>query len=266
MSMRASRCRECPPYPSEQQDPHSRRLYDAVDYRRFNVTEEHIRKARHASFANISYLDDKLGELLTVLKQCDFDQSTQIILCADHGDMLGERGLWYKMNFFEGSSRIPLVIASPSNPIARRVSTPVALHHVLPTLVELAGGNSHDIVGEIDGRSMIGLAAGHEDAKRAVYSEYCAEGSVGPMIMIRRGNDKFCFCAQDPPQLFDLERDPLETRNLATDPALADVVSAFTRDVKDSQQYRHLVNSANRIGKFASWDFQPQVDARYPNR
>jgi choline-sulfatase len=259
----------------ESQDPHSRRLYDAVDFRRFTVTAEHIRNARHASFANISYLDDKLGEILTTLAQCDFDQSTQVILCADHGDMLGERGLWYKMNFFEGACRIPLVMAAPGQLTARRVATPVTLHDLLPTLVELAGGYAGDIVGAIDGTSVLGLARGCEEPQRAAISEYCAEGSVGPMIMIRRGQFKFTYCESDPLQLFDLEADPLEAKNLATDPAHAAVVADFTaemsahwdierfaRDVRQSQQYRLLVNAANRIGRFAAWDFQPRADAR----
>jgi choline-sulfatase len=261
--------------PYELQDPHSQRLYDAVDYRRFTVTDAHIRNARHASFANISYLDDQIGELLKVLGRCGFEQSTHIIFCADHGDMLGERGLWYKMNFFEGSSRVPLIIAAPNQLTARRVITPVALHDVLPTLVEIAGGASKDIIGEIDGASVLGLASGQEEPNRAAHAEYCAEGSVGPMVMIRRGKYKFNFCPQDPAQLFDLAADLHEKNNLATDPAHAGVVAAFaeevaarwdfghwTQDVKQSQKYRLLVNAANRLGKFTAWDFEPRQDAK----
>lgn len=258
-----------------QQDPHSQRLMEAVDFRRFQITEAQVRRARHASFANISYLDDKLGELIGVLERCDFAQSTHILLCADHGDMLGERGLWYKMNFFEGSSRIPLVMAAPGQVAARRVVTPVALHDLLPTLVALTGGDASEIVGDIDGRSVLDLAAGGEDPGRVVCSEYCAEGSVSPMVMIRRGRYKFCFCDQDPPQLFDLADDPLELRNLAANPAHASIVAEFTEivqarwnlagftsAVKRSQRNRHLVNHANRLGRFTAWDFQPQFDAR----
>ena len=261
--------------PYELQDPHSRRLYDAVDHQRFLVTDEHVRNARHASFANISYLDDKLGELLKTLEQCDFDQSTHVILCADHGDMLGERGLWYKMNFFEGSCRIPLVMAAPGQLTARRIATPVALHDLLPTLVELGGGSADDIVGGIDGKSVLGLAGGREEPGRAACAEYCAEGSVSPMIMIRRGRFKFNYCAADPSQLFDLAADPLEAINLAADPAHAAVMTAFTREistrwnldqfaqnVRRSQKYRLLVNTANRLGRFTAWDFQPRAEGQ----
>jgi choline-sulfatase len=264
-----------PAFEYEQQDPHSQRLLEAVDFRRFELNAEHVRRARHASFANISYLDDRLGDLLRTLEQCDFAQSTHIILCADHGDMLGERGLWYKMNFFEASSRVPLIMAAPGQAAARRVATPVALHDLLPTLIGLAGGDASEIVGEIDGGDLRNLAAGEENAGRAVYAEYCAEGSVSPMVMIRRGQYKFCFCPNDPPQLFDLRSDPLELRNLAADPVHASVAAeftaivqgrwdivGFTSEVKRSQRYRQLVNHANRLGRFTAWDFQSQFDAR----
>lgn len=259
----------------EQQDPHSQRLLDAVDFRRFQITAEQVRRARHASFANISYLDDKLGELLQVLQQCDFDRNTQIVLCADHGDMLGERGLWYKMNFFEASARIPLILVAPEVKTPRRVVTPVALHDLLPTLVAIAGGSAQDIVGDIDGCDLSPLVAGPEDPSRTVLSEYCAEGSVSPMVMVRRGPYKFCYCEQDPPQLFNLQSDPLELQNLAADRTHQAVVSdltrvvqqrwniqQFEREVMASQQRRHLVNQANRLGRFTAWDFQPQIDAR----
>jgi choline-sulfatase len=268
--------------PYERQDPHSRRLMDAVDFRRFEVTAEQVRRARHASFANISYLDDRLGELLQQLERCDFADSTYVILCADHGDMLGERGLWYKMNFFEASCRVPLLIAAPRATVARRVAAPVALHDLLPTLFTLAGGDADELNGEIDGRCLAGLAgaaAGRAQAadasERAVYAEYCAEGSVAPMVMVRRGHYKFCMCPADPPQLFDLARDPLELDNLAPVAAHAGTVAQFMaevearwdlarfdREVRQSQKNRHLVNEANRQGRFTSWDFQPQLDAR----
>jgi len=84
-----------------QQDPHSQRLYDAVDYSRYEQTEDAVRNSRHAYFANLSYLDDKMGEILEVLEKFGFKDSTHILFCSDHGDMLGERGLWYNMSFFE---------------------------------------------------------------------------------------------------------------------------------------------------------------------
>ena len=97
--------------PYDDQDPHSQRLYAASDYDSFDITPEQIRRSRRGYFANISYVDDKVGELLSVLERTRMLDDTIILFCSDHGDMLGERGLWFKMCFFEGSARVPLMIA-----------------------------------------------------------------------------------------------------------------------------------------------------------
>ena len=70
-----------------------------------------VRRSRRGYFASISYLDDKVGELISVLERTRMLDDTIILFCSDHGDMLGERGLWFKMCFFEGSARVPLMIA-----------------------------------------------------------------------------------------------------------------------------------------------------------
>lgn len=260
----------------DEQDPHSQRLYDAVDYTKFDVKDEDIRRARHAYFANISYLDDKMGELLQVLEDCDFADNTTIILCADHGDMLGERGLWYKMSFFEYSIRIPFVIHAPQQLEAKRVKTPVASQDILPTLIELAGGDlASTLACEIDGQSVVGLATEGEDPERVVFAEYCAEGSVAPMVMVRQGQYKFNYCEADPNQLFDLDNDPKELNNLAEQAEYAALVERFMQlinerwdmarfkaEVMESQACRTLVAQANREGHFTSWDYQPQQNAR----
>ncbi|WP_292077031.1 choline-sulfatase, partial [Mesorhizobium sp.] len=89
--------------PYDSQDPHSKRLYKASDYDSFDITPEQIRRSRRGYFANISYLDDKLGELLSVLERTRMADDTIVLFCSDHGDMLGERGLWFKMCFYEGA-------------------------------------------------------------------------------------------------------------------------------------------------------------------
>ncbi len=259
------------------QDPHSQRLMDAADHTRYDVRDEHVRRARHAYLANISYLDARLGEILDVLQKCDFTDSTSIVLCSDHGDMLGERGLWYKMSFFEYASRVPLVICAPNRFSPGRVGTPVATHDLLPTLIELAGGDPapEHLACEIDGASLVGLATSKSTASpRPVYAEYCAEGSVAPLVMIRRQQYKFVHCPADPPQMFDLQADPLELHNLAGEKAFAETLAGFVlemekrwdltrfaEEVKRSQASRHLVDRANRQGKFAAWDYQPHQAA-----
>lgn len=258
----------------EQQDPHSKRLYDAVDHQNFSINDTHVRNARHAYFANISYLDEKMGDLLQTLEDCDFADNTTVLLCSDHGDMLGERGLWYKMSFFESSMRVPFVIMRPDGH-SGTVNAPVASQDILPTLVDLSGGDSCELACEIDGRSVASLLDGADEPDRVVMAEYCAEGSVAPMVMIRRGRYKYTFCESDPVQLFDLVKDPHELRNLADDSAYATELAELAAlaesrwdlqqikaDVLNSQACRKLVADANRQGRFTPWDYQPQLEAR----
>jgi choline-sulfatase len=120
----------------EEHDAHSKRIFDANDWRSFDITKEQISRARRAYFANISYLDDKIGEVMEALETTR--QEAVILFVSDHGDMLGERGLWFKMSFFEGSSRVPLMIASPEME-AGLVTAPVSNLDVTPTLCDLAG-------------------------------------------------------------------------------------------------------------------------------
>jgi choline-sulfatase len=249
-------------------DAHSRRIQDSCDWRRFNIGEEHVAAARRAYFASISYLDEKIGALIETLETCGFAGNTIVIFTSDHGDMLGERGLWFKMNFFEGSARVPLMLAAPG--IApRSIVEPTSLLDVLPTMVELAGGTASDVPTSLDGISLLPLVSGTGGSARRVIAEYAAEGAIAPIVMIRAGAFKYIHCESDPPLLFNLDSDPHETRNLAPDSLDADParfralvaetwdLAAFNADVLASQARRRLVYAALRNGAYFPWDFQP---------
>lgn len=250
----------------EAQDPHSKRIFDANDWRNFDITEQNIRDSRQAYFANISYLDDKIGEILTALGAMDFNDDTIIMFVSDHGDMLGERGLWFKMNFFEGSARVPLMIKAP-NLAVERVDTPVSTLDVLPTLADLAGIDMAEIMPWTDGRSLASLESLGDHPVRM---EYAAEASNAPLVALRQGRWKYTHCELDPPQLFDLEADPHELENLAAHRDYRDVAAGFAEavrgywdmpaydaEVRQSQARRWVVYEALRNGKYFPWDYQP---------
>lgn len=250
------------------QDPHSKRLIDACDTDKFDITREHVRRARQGYFANVSYIDDKVGELIETLTATRMLDDTIIVFVSDHGDMLGERGLWFKMNFFEGSARVPLTIAGPG--IAPRLVTdPVSLLDVNPTLADLAGIDIAEILPWTDGESLVPLMKGG-GRNTPVLIEYCAEGSIAPLVCIREGDWKFVHCEADPPMLFNLRDDPRELANLAADPANAALVAEwmarvrarwnlvdFDAQIRESQARRWVVYEALRNGAYFPWDFQP---------
>lgn len=252
------------------QDPHSKRLFDMSDWRNYQVTPQMITDSRRAYAANISYLDDKIGEILDTLKLCRFEENTIVIFTSDHGDMLGERGLWFKMSFFDGSSRVPLMISAPERFAPRIVEHPVSTLDVMPTMLELAQIDIGPLANDLDGTSLVDLLNGGLGAAPIVRVEYAAEGSIAPMVMVREGDYKLIMTAPDPVQLFDLGRDPGELINLADDPALQAVRTAlehyvatrwdlirYENDVRRSQQRRLAVYEALRNGNYYPWDFQP---------
>lgn len=247
-------------------DPHSQRLMDACDWRGMEVTPDHIRRARQGYFANISYVDDKIGEIFDALDASR--QEAIVVFLSDHGEMLGRKGLWFKMNFFEGASRVPLMIMSP-NLAAGLIETPVSTLDVLPTLCDLAGVMMADIEPWTDGQSLVPLALGAaRDAPVAM--EYAAEGTITPMVALRQGAWKYVHCLADPDQLFDLASDPDEAVNLAGDPRAAEVLAHFQNmvaerwdlpvydeEVRASQARRWVVYEALRSGAYYPWDYQP---------
>lgn len=242
-------------------DPHTARLQAAADAGAVAITREDVRNARRGYFANISYVDERIGDILDALDRCGFAEDTAVVFLSDHGDMLGELGLWFKMSFREGSARVPLMIAAPGLAPGLR-EEPVSTLDLLPTLCGLAGA---ELGPPVDGVDL--LAGG---ARGPVPMEYAAEGSAAPMVALRDGRFKLVLCEGDPPQLFDLAADPHELSNLAADPAFAETLAtlaamararwdlgAFDRAVRASQARRRVVYAALRSGAYHPWDHQP---------
>lgn len=250
-------------------DPHGRRLWSLYDRGEVQVGEAEVRRARRAYYAMIDYADGLIGGVLAALRESGEWERTAVVATSDHGDMLGERGLWFKMTFHERAVRVPLILEAPWLP-PRRVPEPVSLVDLLPTLMELAGVDAKP-VDALDGTSLLGPRG------EAVHGEYMAEGTTEPMFMIRRGRFKYIACEGDPPQLFDLSHDPLELDNLAPDPGHADRLRRFAdeaaekwdaaaikRDVLKSQRRRRFVHEALVTGRLAPWDYEPRKRGQSP--
>ena len=259
--------------PPEEQDPFSRRLMDGIEASYEALSEAEVRRARRAYLANVSYFDGKIGEIVETLAEIGELADSVVVATADHGDMLGERGLWYKMNFFEHSARVPLVVAGPG--ISRgSCAEACSLVDLLPTFLEIAGGEESILGAPIDGRSLLPLARGAADPVDEAIGEYCAEMTPWPVFMIRRGSLKYIHCDADPPQLFDLAVDPMERVNRVGDPDYAGAAEAFAAevsrrwdsaklraDVIATQKSRRALHAAMETGAGAHWDYDPPSDA-----
>lgn len=255
-------------------DPHSQRLYHIANMGRLEITEEDIRNARHAYYGNVSYIDDCIGQILAVLEETGLADNTIVMFTADHGDLLGEHGLWYKMSYFEAACRVPLIIHAPDRYQAQTITAPVSHIDILPTLTELADYTPP--MANLDGSSVLSLL--DQEHSREVIGEYMGEGCIAPLFMIRRNQYKFIYCQPDPAQLFDLDNDPDETNNLAEQvdyrADYQDVVAEFETEVQQrwdvqaikqqviaDQKLRQFLAASLKQGTFHPWDYQPPQDA-----
>jgi choline-sulfatase len=263
----------------DEADPHSRRLRAMCQVDQAGLTAEQIRRARHGYYAAISYLDERIGQVLAALRESGLDERTTILFCADHGEMLGERGLWYKMSFLEQSARVPLIVRGPggSGRSGRggRVGEPVSLADFAPTVLELAGLGVDAIAGPGDGVSLAGaLSGGGSIPRHPVISEYHAEGVQAPAAMVRAGAHKLIVSLEDPDLLYDLDADPRELQDLSGAPESAPLIARLRGElerrmdlpdiaerVRASQRERFLVSRALRQGRPTAWDHEPTYDA-----
>lgn len=211
---------EVPQIPVEEMDPMSRWIYHAHAGDQITPTDEEIRTARHAYYSMISDLDDRVGRLLKVLKECDLYENTIIVFTSDHGDMLGERGQWYKQLFYEWSARVPLIIAWPGRFAPQKVEANVSLVDLMPTLLDLVSDSAPpDTVDHLDGKSLAAFIRTGKDAdwNDTVISEYTGEGTCAPCRMVKEGSYKYIYTHGHPDILYDLASDPLELVNKASE-------------------------------------------------
>ena len=261
-----------PPIKVAEMDAHSARIHAHYSVGEAEVSDDIIRRARHGYYASIEYIDSKIAEILRVLEETGLVENTIVIFASDHGDMMGERGLYYKKTFFEWSVRVPLIFWAPGRLDPARVSETVSLLDILPTFADLGG-----VFGEVlesDGASLVPLLRGGSIPPRTVPGEFLSEGVLEPTFMLLRGRMKLLYSETDPPLLFDLEADPDELINLANEPrhaaTLSELVSAArdlwdarslrSRIIKD-QDRRRLIHRSHQMGKPPDWDYQPFTDA-----
>lgn len=182
--------------------------------------------AVHAYLASTAFVDAQVGRVLAQLKAQGLDSNTIVVLTGDHGYQLGEHGLWAKQTLFEGSTRVPLIFAAPGvKPGASRGL--VEQVDIYPTLAHLAG---FELPAHLQGQSLRPLLADPQAAgKPAAFGMMQATHTQAFGRCVR--TDRYRYIVWDEgrggEQLYDLQADPDELRNVAADPrhaaALADL-------------------------------------------
>ena len=168
-------------------------------------------------YANLAQMDDALGKVLAALRELDLERDTIVLYTSDHGEMLGEHGLWQKFEFYEPSCGVPLLFRVPGITAANAVCPmPLSQVQILPTLADLCNVplDSH-----IDGQSFVAQLRQPADVHdNPVFAEFALQ-TPRAKYMLRRGDYKYTYWAHDMPELYNLRDDPKEMRNLALDPS-----------------------------------------------
>jgi choline-sulfatase len=233
---------------------------------------ENLRTLRRAYYGLVTYIDRKVGELLAALEQTGQRENTMVLFTSDHGDMLGERKMVQKRCFYEWSARVPLIVRFADGSYAgRKVGTPVTLLDIAPTLLDVAGVPIEARL-PADGESLLRVLEGGE-RERVVFSEYHVEKVFAPSFMVRRGRYKYVYIHGHGSQLFDLESDPGEWRNLVGIAGMRDleeqlrglVLGQFdperiAADGTASVARRAVIRGAMRRNG-TRWDYEPRFDA-----
>lgn len=238
--------------------------------------DDTIRLSRRAYYAMISHLDDYVGELVAELKRLGLYDDTVIVFTSDHGDMLGERGMWFKRSFYEGSMQVPMIWHNPRRIGPGRRKECVSLADLCPTFAELGGAREKsDRFGSDQSASFLGLLMDSSDSvKDEAIAEYFGPGVIEPWLAIRQGDYKYAWTRNAPELLFNLAEDPDEQRDLSGDPAHAEVkarlkhrllgrydVEAVTQRAANEKETRIFLHDALSTNGGYHWDYQPFFDA-----
>ncbi len=204
--------------------PQNERMLTHFELR--DIPDEQIRKARAAYYGMCTFADERIGAILDALEENGLAENTVVAYVADHGEQLGEKGLWYKCGFYDHSTRIPFMVRWPGlTEGGSRYTRVVSLLDLVSTMLDGAGADSEFV----EGTSLLPLLEGNEaDGGGTAICDYYAHGSVGPGRSIRQGRYKLNYYHGESSELFDLEADPDEVHDLIDDPEHAATVASLT--------------------------------------
>lgn len=196
----------------------------------FPRSEFAVRTHRREYRAIISHLDAQIGRVLTAIEASGLRDNTIVILTSDHGLALGRHGLMGKQNLYEHSIRVPFLIAGPGIPKNHTIATRIFMQDAMATALELAGADRS----EIEFRSLLPLLRGESTSHHgAIYAAMFPEAQRS---VIDGDHKLILYPKSRTTLLFNLADDPLETRDLASQPDLAPLVKRLFAQLLDLQK------------------------------
>jgi len=247
--------------PADQYDHPVMRYQRIVKNWEHGFSTEMVQKTRLAYFAMIAETDAIVGHVLAGLAAAGLHDSTYVIFISDHGENAMEHRQFYKMNLYESSARVPLIVAGPGVQPGRQITAPASLVDIYPTLLDMAGSPAP---AGLDGQSLMPELRGQPSQRRDwVLSQYhdttCNTGS----FMLRRGDWKYIAYPGYEPMLFDLGADPDEIRNRAADrPDMVRQMDALLRSIVDYEAVDARVKAYDRTS-FAAWRTAAKAQGNY---
>ncbi len=179
-------------------------------------------------YANLAQMDDCAGQVLRALRDMRLEDDTIVVYTSDHGEMLGEHGLWQKFQFYESSCGVPLIVRAPAVSSRGICDIPVSQVSLLPTLAELC---DVPVSAPLDETSLVPQIRRPATARHApVFAEYNLR-TRNAKYMIREGAYKYTFWTHDMPELYDLAADPKEMTNLALNSSHKSTVERLKTDL-----------------------------------
>ncbi len=195
------------------------------------LPDEEIRRSRQGYYGSVSFVDEQVGRILAALEQRKMLDDTLIVFFSDHGDMLGDQNLWRKGYAYEQSAHIPMLMRPATEmglgPAGQTIDQPVEIRDLLPTFLDAAGA---PIPEGIDGRSLLHLVRTKGSDWRLYIDlehDICYDAS-NHWNALTDGRWKYIFHANDgEEQLFHLENDPHELRDLAKLPEQGETLALW---------------------------------------
>ena len=223
------------------------------------VPDELTKLGRELYYGLVTWFDEQVGQLLGSLEDSQISENTIVIYTSDHGENMGDHGLWWKNSMYDCSTKIPLIVSWPERwGRGKRRTEICSLLDVVQTIMEATDTPTPK---DWDGHSMINLLDERDSKwKNYAISEYYANNIASGHCMIRNGDFKYVYFNRindqypEARQLFNLKEDPGEFNNLAADSRYAALIK---------EMHTLLVGEIGREPEAVEEDARKDIDASH---